>query len=200
MRAMASKSLRNVIFCRLVRRSPSRLLYHHVKGQEGFAPSDSIVTVHKVMKVDFTERSVLVDIASFRYDAHATTQNMALSLTAFPVDALVRVRFWGVHSEEQLHYLVDEDVVGDVVPDECRGVVSDVLSDIFEGRAIDPQLGSAKAFLLETFEDICLLTQGEEGKVQLTSKGQECLRVCCRLINPRQVAASRTLPISELTV
>ena len=118
MRAMASKTLRSMIFCRSVRRSPSRLLYHHVKGQEGFAPSDSIVIVHKAMKVGFTERSVLVDIASLRYDAHATTQNMVLSLTAFPAGALVRVRFWDVRSEEQLHYLVDEDIVGGVVPDE----------------------------------------------------------------------------------
>jgi len=106
------------------------------------------------MKVDFTERSVLVDIASRRYDTHATTQNMVLSLTAFPVEALVRLHFWDVRSEEQLHYLVDEDIVGDVVPDECRGVVSDLLSDMFEGHAIGPQLGSEKAFLLETFEDI----------------------------------------------
>ena len=105
---------------------------------------------------------------------------MVLSLTAFPVEALVRRRFWDVRSEEQLHYLADEDIVGDVVPDECRGVVSDLLSDIFEGHAIGPQLGSEKAFLLETFEETCLLTQGVEGKVQLTSKGQECLRVCCR--------------------
>ena len=93
-RAMASKSLHKMFFCRLVRHRPSRLLYHHVKGQEGFAPSDSIVTVHKVMKVGFTERSVLVDIASCRYGAHATTQNMVLSLPAFPVEALVRLRFW----------------------------------------------------------------------------------------------------------
>ena len=141
------------------------------------------------MKVDFTERSVLVDIASCRYDTHATTQNMALSLTAFPVEALVRLRFWDVHREEQLRYLVGEGSVGDAVPDECRGVVSDLLNAIFEGHAIDPQLGSEKALLLETFAELCLLTQGEEGKVQLTSKGQEFLRVCCRLINPRQVAA-----------
>ena len=112
----------------------------------------------------------------------------------------MRLRFWDVRNEEPLRYLVDEDIAGDVVPDECHGAVSELLSDIFEGHAVDPQLGSEKARLLETSEDICLLTQGEEGKAQLTSKGQECVRVCCRLINPRQVAASRTLPISELTV
>ena len=85
--------------------------------------------------MDPTEQSVLVDIASFRYDTHATTQNMVLSLQAFPVEALVRLRFWDVHNEEQLHYLVDEDIAGTVVPDECRGVLSGLLSDIFEGHA-----------------------------------------------------------------
>ena len=61
-----SKILRNMILRRLVWHNPSRLIYHHVKGEEGFASSDSIVAVHKVMKVDLTEQCVLVDIASIR--------------------------------------------------------------------------------------------------------------------------------------
>ena len=77
-----------------------------------------------------------------------------------------------MHNEEQLHYLVDADIAGTVVPYECRGVLSGLLSDIFEGHAIDTQLGSEEAFLRETFEEVCLLTQGEEGQLQLTSKGQ----------------------------
>ena len=88
----------------------------------------------------------LVDIASCRYDTHATTQNMALSLMAFPAEALVSLHFWDVRSEEQLHYLVDEDIVGDVVPDECRGVVSDLLSDILKDMLLSRSLARRKHF------------------------------------------------------
>jgi hypothetical protein len=79
-----SSSLRDMIFCRLVRHAPSRMILHPVQGEQGFDKSDTIVSLHAVTKVLPYVGEVLVNIAAVKAPSTNVAQSMVLSLNAFP--------------------------------------------------------------------------------------------------------------------
>ena len=82
-----SSSLRDMIFCRLGRHAPSRMILHPVQGEQGFDKSDTIVSLHAVTKVLPYVGQVLVNIASVKAPSNNVAQSMVLSFNAFPLAA-----------------------------------------------------------------------------------------------------------------
>ena len=202
--------VRNMVFCRLVRQRPSRLIRHRVCGGKGFDPSDCGVTLHEVMDVNAAEEALLVDVESRRLDCDSSALTMVLTLSAFPVEALVRARLWSLKGDDTT-YIMDKHGFGSIVPEECGGVLPGLLRDLLEAqvgsegelevpKVDDADVSLQRSEILEAFQEAGLITE-VGSKFKVTTSGRQCFRVCCEVSAPKRAAWKRPgIALEECTV
>jgi hypothetical protein len=127
--------LQRNLFCKVVRKAPSKLIHHHIRGEEGFGSTDSIVSLHEALKVDPTNEFVLLDTTSTGYHTSLTKQSIVLSFKSFPLHCLLEMRVWIV--SDGIHCQLSPQFGALSMPVECQDVLPEVLRDLLASHSGD---------------------------------------------------------------